>query len=95
MNNANGTNARNEIKCYNCNIHVGHIARDCPEPKRAGRGEKKKESGMYVVMCEEIMEEVTTATTDVMNASTGTPSMHVVCSYNGRQVVRRPILRIK
>jgi hypothetical protein len=52
--NANGTNEKNEIKCYNCNKYVGHIARDCPEPKRPPRGEKKKETGMYVGMCEEI-----------------------------------------
>ena len=37
------------VKCFNCNKHAGHIAKDCPEPKRERT--TTKETGMFVGMC--------------------------------------------
>ena len=45
-----------DIKCYNCGKNVGHIAKDCPEPKRE-RNVKTK-TGMFVGVCIEIDEEM-------------------------------------
>ena len=52
-----------KIKCYNCNKYARHIARDFLEPRCAVRTEKKKESGMNIGMCKEILEITTTSTT--------------------------------
>jgi hypothetical protein len=42
------------IKCFNCNRYAGHIARDCPEPKREVKMKNKSnESGMFVGICQE------------------------------------------
>ena len=42
------------IKCYNCNKYAGHIAKDCPKPKkqrpfnRSAPQERPAENGMFV-----------------------------------------------
>ena len=43
---ANGTNDKNDIKCYNCNKYFRHIARYWPEWKCAGRTQWK-EKGIW------------------------------------------------
>ena len=44
------------VKCFNCNRYAGHIARDCPEPKRQPKQQqqqhKSNESGMFVGMAD-------------------------------------------
>ena len=44
------------IKCFNCNRYAGHIARDCPKPRRIPRHPKAKtaETGMFVGMANKI-----------------------------------------
>jgi hypothetical protein len=44
------------VKCFNCNKHAGHIARDCPEPKK-DKITSTKETGMFVGCCMFINED--------------------------------------
>ena len=39
------------VKCFNCNKHAGHIAKDCPEPKKERNESNTKETGMFVGCC--------------------------------------------
>ncbi len=45
------------VKCYNCNKYAGHIAKDCPEPKKLRlpvqeqQREQPLENGMFVGLC--------------------------------------------
>ena len=39
------------VKCFNCNKHAGHIAEDCPEPKKERSKSSTKETGMFVGCC--------------------------------------------
>ena len=42
------------VKCFNCNRYAGHIARDCPEPKREFKKKSKpNKSGMFVGICQD------------------------------------------
>ena len=51
------------IKCYtNCNKYARHIARAFLEPRGAVCTEKKKEPGIYIGMCKEILEITITTT---------------------------------
>jgi hypothetical protein len=45
------------VKCFNCNKHAGHIARDCPEPKKDKNESSTKETGMFVGCCMFINED--------------------------------------
>ncbi|KAL1485215.1 hypothetical protein MTO96_032099 [Rhipicephalus appendiculatus] len=43
-------NQHGERKCYNCNIY-GHIARDCPEPKRPLKCQRCQATGHTLRNC--------------------------------------------
>ena len=45
-----------DIKCYNCGKNAGHIAKDCPEPKRERN--VKTETGIFLGVCIEIDKEM-------------------------------------
>ena len=68
------------MKCFNCNKYAGHIAKDCPEKKKEKGGEEKKETGMFVGMCEfietneEVFEQTYRKDYDPMTTNDAEPS---------------------